>query len=434
MANTSSSSYSHRSSYSSPTRWATSSNEGSTPASISTTISDVSRSSAYSNSSSTANQQKVVGIKVIKAGNNTDSNKLLTGDIVIEVHIVGHGSVSSTSGKDFLFKSLKDFSGRELIIKVKRQGTVLDSRAKLSKNKNLQDSLDPSHRFTFEDHNPRQVCERMQEREHECMKVTRVMMDYCSLAANAGDHRQIKTCYSMLVVPQSDNMDKAVSQAMSWFYESKNSGVPLKFLNIQTEPFVLGQLEQKSAIRIWFKFKFPEVKVELKAAIGAPLGLSIEKTNQGFCHVTRADAGAAKEAGLDKRLTTAKKLGNKTHAGSTAANAANRNNAEAVIGKKLLVITRVGKEKVLPWSICDGNLKCFSVLSIGDKLAACRDAECPASVYILDIPEMQHVQEDQQMGANQELEEMGEMQGQQEIEPVQEEETARMQQTECDDP
>ncbi|MCO5589309.1 hypothetical protein L7F22_043275 [Adiantum nelumboides] len=431
MENASSSSYSHRSSYSSPTRWATSSNEGSsmeiTLASTPRTNSNVSQSSAYSNSSSTANQQKVVGIKVDKAGNRNVSNKLLTGDIVIEVHIVGHGSVSSTSGKDFLFKSLKDFSGHELIIKVKRQGTVLDSRAKLFKKKTLQDSLDPSHRFTFEDHDSPQVCERMQERQHKCMKVMRVMMDYRSaLAAEAMDHREIKTCYSMLVVPQSDDMDEAVLQAMSWFYESKISGVPLKFLNIQTEPFVLRQLEQKSAIRIWFKFEFPEVKVDLKAAIGAPLGLSIEKTNQGFCHVTRADGGAAKEAGLDKRLTTAEKLGNETHTGSTAANAANRNNAEAVIGKKLLVITRVGKEKVLPWSICDGNLKCFSVLSIGDKLAACRDAKCPASIYILGIPEMQPVPEDQQMAANQELEEMG-GQGQQEIEPVQQTEY-------CDDP
>ncbi|MCO5548183.1 hypothetical protein L7F22_001641 [Adiantum nelumboides] len=360
------------------------------------------------------NQLKVAAIMVVERNgqeeNAIDPAKLLTGDIVKKVSVQGAGSFSHISGKEFLFNSLKRYSDRDLInIEVQRRDIIIRRRAKLLNvnKKILQDLIDHSHHFTFEDYSL-QECKSFQEEQHARMKVEGERLKCSSLQVSV-HQPQIDTCYSMVVVPQRSSMqdetvlqrstnlmrfnnmqDETVLQAMSWIKASQISGVPLTFLSIQIEPFVL-ELEQRSAnndlssivststyglqqsyrparldvvraIRIWFKFdQFSEFKVTLQPREGDNrLGLEIKRTEEGFCHVTKViEHTAADRANLNSYLGNARALG------------------------KLLLVTRVGNEKVLPWFISDGEVSCFNVDSICAKLAGYRDARLPAFIHIL---------------------------------------------------
>ncbi|MCO5589310.1 hypothetical protein L7F22_043276 [Adiantum nelumboides] len=362
------------------------------------------------------NQLKVAAIKVVERNgreeNAIDPVKLLTGDIVKKVSVQGAGSFSSISGKEFLFNSLKRYSERDLInIEVQRPGRdiIIRRRAKLLNvnKKILQDLNDHSHHFTFEDYS-QQECKSFQEEQHARMKVKGERLKCSSLQVSI-HQPQIDTCYSVVVVPQRSNMqdetvlqrstdlmrfnnmqDETVLQAMSWIKASQISGVPLTFLSIHIEPFVL-ELEQRftdndlssmvstgtyglqqslrparldvvRAIRIWFKFdQFSELQVKLQPLEGDNrLGLEIKRTEEGFCHVTKViEHTAADRANLNSYLDNAMALG------------------------KLLLVTRVGNEKVLPWFISDGEVSCFNVDSICAKLAGYRDARLPAFIHIL---------------------------------------------------
>ncbi|KAI5071175.1 hypothetical protein GOP47_0013426 [Adiantum capillus-veneris] len=325
------------------------------------------------------NQQKVVGIKVKKEGNAANIDKLLTGDIVKNVSFEGKKNstitLSSNHGKQGLFGGLRQYSclGQKLIITVVRQGRgtfsteakLVNKNFKTSSNLILQDFQDQFHEFTFEDYNSPQEFRSLQEEQLQGMKVKAATMDISKSLQAMDNDPQTDSCYSMVVVPhwntnlsRFDNMEETVSQAMSWFNASKISGVPLYFLNIQTEPFIL-QLESFSnsdlssisstgayglhpsrgaasldvvrAIRIWFQFEFPELKIDLEASQTKELlGVGIGGTAEGFCYVTHVGVDTpASSTDLDKKLKDARTL------------------------KKKLLVTRVGNEKVLPWFMSD---------------------------------------------------------------------------------
>ncbi|MCO5560468.1 hypothetical protein L7F22_014083 [Adiantum nelumboides] len=122
-------------------------------------------------------------------------------------------------------------------------------------------------------------------------------------------------------------------------------------------------LDVVRATRIWYGFEFPELQVPLKAEEGENhLVVNIERTKGGFCHVTEVVADtAADRAGLSSYLWNAQTL------------------------EKLLLVTRVGDEKILPWLISDEYVSCF-VHSICTKLPAYRDAHHPAFIHILAAP------------------------------------------------
>ncbi|KAI5071179.1 hypothetical protein GOP47_0013430 [Adiantum capillus-veneris] len=375
------------------------------------TTSDTQSEAGTSREAEDHNQQKFVCIKVNKEGNASNTApKLLTGDIVKNVSLEGKKkatiTLSSDRGKQALLDGLRQYScpGQKLIITVLRQGRgePFTTEAKLV-NKNLkttsnpiilQDRQDQSHEFTFEDY---KEWMKAQVEQLEGMKVKAATVDISELLQATPNDSHIGSCYSMVVVPQwntkfsrFNNVDETVSQARSWFNASINSGVPLLFINIQTEPFVLdlesssygglssisstgtyglqpsrgaASLDVVRAIRMWFRFEFPEFEIELQANQAEEfLGVGIGGTTEGFCHVTHVGPDtAASRKHLHTKLEVADRL------------------------EKKLVVTQVGNEKVLPWFISDRKIRCFNVQSILDILSAYRRACRPISLHILDM-------------------------------------------------
>lgn len=283
----------------------------------------------------------------------------------------------------------------------------------------LQDFDDPSHIFTFDDYTL-ESCSNMQDQglkqaQEQLSKMRVGAMDVpYPWEKKMQSVNGFSMVYSMLVVPhayadismsQSSKVDNTVLQAITWLHVSKASGVPLIFRNVQTEPLITAASEQSSnvnlssivssgtysleqshgipdrlvivrAVRMWFAFHAAEVEVELEARQGENLlGVTIGRTIEGFCYVTEVVPNtAAFRVGLKERLDAAKALGMK------------------------LVVTKVGNERVLPWLISNGTIRCYDINSISSKLSAHRRAGKPACLHLLDIREgafstMSHVPE-----------------------------------------
>eukprot|EP00250_Pteridium_aquilinum_P007461 c17171_g1_i1 orf=414-1730(-) len=366
-------------------------------------------------------RRKVIAITILSSNAANEDfyhDKLLSGDIVDR--ITGSNGVSFTSpfagGKSSVFVELDNFhkSGiNTLTIQVRRgereiARTALIVPNKKNKNYVLQDYHNPSHVFTFDEYT-QEKCWRTQAQMQEEILVhlpgirvgaTSVSYPWKEKMGQVQNVEEFRMVYSMLVVPyaygggnmsQPSNLEDTVNQAITWLYTSKNSGVPLTFRNIQTEPLLTEASGQSSnndllsivntgtydfkqfhgsndlgvvrAVRIWFEFKFAEVKVELLARPGeALLGVGIGRTIEGFCYVASVDANtAADRAGLKKRIDAAHAL------------------------KMKLVVTRVFDEKVIPWFISNGNIRCYDIRSISSKLLAHHRAGQPACLHLLDV-------------------------------------------------
>ncbi|CAL5080635.1 unnamed protein product [Urochloa decumbens] len=219
------------------------------------------------------------------------------------------------------------------------------------------------------------------------------------------------SCFlSLLLLPKAtdasntryNSLDDTLARADAWLRSSQASGVPVVFMSVQTEalltkfsgetalstvnagsPSDLAAMASASlygfedyhgvdigvvrAVRLWYAAAAGEAALELRLRQGdTRLGFAISRTEEGFIHVSSVaeegtpGAAAARSTGLRELHRAARAAG------------------------KLLVVSRVGGEKVLPWmASAAGDVKCFDTVSLSQKLSLHRHALRPITLHFL---------------------------------------------------
>lgn len=215
---------------------------------------------------------------------------------------------------------------------------------------------------------------------------------------------------SLLVLPTAldransryNSVDDTLARANAWFLSSQASGVPVAFLNVQTEALLtkisgdmasatvnsgsladLPNLANASlygfedyhgvdigvvkAVRLWYTAAAGEMPVEITLEEGdTKLGFAISRTEEGFLYISSVmeDDGdrpaPSTRSGLRDLYREAKRA------------------------SKLLVISRVSCHKVLPWMVStSGAIRCFDTVSLSQKLSLHRHALRPILLHVL---------------------------------------------------
>lgn len=215
---------------------------------------------------------------------------------------------------------------------------------------------------------------------------------------------------SMLVLPTAldraasryNSVEDTLARANAWILSSQSSGVPISFLNVQTEALLtkisgetasatvnsgsladLPNLANASlygfedyhgvdigvvkAVRVWYTAAAGEMPVEITLEAGdTKLGFAISRTEEGFIYISSVmedDSGflaPSTRSGLRDLYREAKRA------------------------SKLLVISRVSGQKVLPWMVStSGAIRCFDTVSLSQKLSLHRHALRPILLHLL---------------------------------------------------
>ncbi|KAL6656248.1 hypothetical protein ACP70R_007074 [Stipagrostis hirtigluma subsp. patula] len=215
---------------------------------------------------------------------------------------------------------------------------------------------------------------------------------------------------SMLVLPKAldsnacryESFEDTLARANAWLYSSQASGVPIDFMNVQSEALLTkisgetasstvnsGSLSDLSnvtnatlygfedyhgvdigvvkATRIWYSSIAGEMLLEIPLEEGdTRLGFAISRTEEGFIYISSV---------VDDD--------NESEAPSTRSGLRDLFN-RAKEASKLLVVSRVSNEKVLPWMISSsGAIRCFDTISLSQKLSLHRLAVRPIHLHLL---------------------------------------------------
>jgi len=218
------------------------------------------------------------------------------------------------------------------------------------------------------------------------------------------------SCFlSLLLLPKAtdvsntryNSLEDTLARADAWLRSSQASGVPIVFMNVQTEALLtkisgktalstvnMGSLSDLAgmanaslygfedyhgvdigvvrAVRLWYTAAAGEAALELLLRPGdTRLGFAISRTEEGFIYVSSvAEEGTPGVASARSGLL-------ELHRAARAAS-------------KLLVVSRVGGEKVLPWMASTaGDVKCFDTVSLSQKLSLHRHALRPITLHFL---------------------------------------------------
>ncbi|CAK9861706.1 unnamed protein product [Sphagnum jensenii] len=350
----------------------------------------------------------------------TDS-KLLSGDIVLQV--------STDSGVEFRapfaggkaglqreFRKLTNARGG-LKVKVKRGQTILDVWVKvaldesslLKKNYVLVSLLDATHVATLVDSIEPECIDLQEEyskKDELLLRMNSMRLKESNVAypweQKLQTHLPVSgsaTVFSLLVMPVAlspkardyAGVEDTSARAVAWLSAAQESGVPISFVNIQTEPLFLQvghpvavttmqqniyksewvplfqnreamDMDVVRAVRLWYMPAGAEFAIELRPEENeARLGVGISCTEEGFCYVSSVDPGTvADRAGL---LTL--------YQGACEA-------------RKLLVVSRLGREKITPWLVSSGgSIRCFDTVSMSDKLSLHRQTGESVKLHVM---------------------------------------------------
>ncbi|KAH9805128.1 hypothetical protein WN944_002522 [Citrus x changshan-huyou] len=189
---------------------------------------------------------------------------------------------------------------------------------------------------------------------------------------------------SVLFPPlQGENsIEATTARCMAWFSAAVSSGVPLVFVNIQTEQIVTSErinftgreicggkqqnptttMQIVLGIRLWFLPGVAEVLLEMTPELGeARFGMDIKRTEEGFfCVYSVTEGSPADRAGMRHLYE------------------------EANANGYLLVISRLEGKSVMPsGAICDGHLDCCDHNEIKDTLTSAIDSMEGIHVHIM---------------------------------------------------
>ncbi|EPS66853.1 hypothetical protein M569_07922, partial [Genlisea aurea] len=214
--------------------------------------------------------------------------------------------------------------------------------------------------------------------------------------------------FSILFLPKAsgndgcNDLEDTIARAHTWINASQDSGVPLYFMNIQTEslltkisgdadtaasPIVnassvadLSNLANASlygfedyhgvdigvvrAVRLWFSPLATEIPIQIAIKDSDDkLGFAISRTQEGFIYISSVIQGDDDAPSARSGLT--------------------RLYGRATFAEKLLVVSRISNRKVLPWMVSPtGAIRCYDTVSLSQKLSLHRHARVPIVIHV----------------------------------------------------
>ncbi|XP_057452485.1 uncharacterized protein LOC130744314 [Lotus japonicus] len=392
------------------------------------------RSSQSSSSDSPTRDPRVLSIECLKGSSKADEwtgDMLQTGDIVEELRI--GGSVNSLirfkspfkGGKSGVQKILQDaYKKKETSIMVRvRRGP--DELAELQACIVPNDSGGKKQLVLRSISDPNYVVGLVDRYEAECFELqasrsTRMVNELTRTKLQDGyvSYPWERRMQEMLPVPNSSNflsilllpkasdrvaskyndLEDTLARANAWLNAGQASGVPVVFMNIQTESLLTkisgetasstvnaGSLSDLSnvanvslygfedyhgidigvvrAVRLWYAPVGGELSVEIKLREeDTKLGFAISRTEEGFIFISSVmhqENGPATRSGLSDLY----KLATDT--------------------SRLLVVSRVSNQKVLPWMVSStGAIRCYDTVSLSQKLSLHRHTRVPIHLHV----------------------------------------------------
>ncbi|WCJ36943.1 hypothetical protein M5689_018111 [Euphorbia peplus] len=377
----------------------------------------------------------VLSIECLKGSSTAEEwtgDMLQTGDIVEEIRI-GSGSSSSSqsykapfkNGKTGVQKILQAFFKNKqtsILIKVRRGSdetaelqacVVPDSGSR--KQFILRSIADPNYTVGLSDRSEAECFELQASRGSRIANA----LSRATLQDGYVAYPWAKRMQEVLSVPNSssflsilllpkvsdrvasryNDLEDTLARANTWLYASQAAGVPLVFMNIQTESLLTkisgetasstvnaGSLSDLSnlahvslygfedyhgvdlgvvrAVRLWYAPVCGEHTIEMKIKESdVKLGFAISRTEEGFIYISSVIDGdedtPSKRSGLNNLYK------------------------EAMSASKLLVVSRVSNQKVLPWMVSStGAIRCYDTVSLSQKLSLHRHAKVPILLHI----------------------------------------------------
>ncbi|XP_021728935.1 uncharacterized protein LOC110695986 isoform X2 [Chenopodium quinoa] len=213
--------------------------------------------------------------------------------------------------------------------------------------------------------------------------------------------------FSILFLPKAsetgrgryNDVEDTLARANAWFNAAQASGIPITLTNIQTESLLtkisgetasstvstsslsdLPNLANASlygfedyhgvdigvvrAIRLWYS-PIQEYPIEIDIEEGdVKLGFAVSRTEEGFIYISSILEGDGNVPSARSGLSELYK--------------------EASRDSKLLVISRVNNQKVLPWIVSPSSaIQCFDTVSLSQKLSLHRHARAPLLFHVL---------------------------------------------------
>ncbi|KAG2330537.1 hypothetical protein Bca52824_001717 [Brassica carinata] len=198
-----------------------------------------------------------------------------------------------------------------------------------------------------------------------------------------------------------NDLEDTLARANAWLSCSQANGVPIVFMNIQTESLLtkisgetasatvnttslsdLSNLANASlygfedyhgvdigvvrAVRLWYAPLGVELSLEIKLRDDdTKLGFSISRTEEGFIYVSSVtdhedESAPAARSGLSSLYRDAAKA------------------------SRRLVVSRVGSQKVLPWMVSStGAIRCYDTVSLSQKLSLHRHAKVSIILHVI---------------------------------------------------
>ncbi|KAK1429098.1 hypothetical protein QVD17_11300 [Tagetes erecta] len=392
--------------------------------------------SGYETSSSSnknrSNNTVVLSIDCLKGSSKAEEwtgDMLQTGDIVEEIKI---GNISMTTpfknGKNGVQKILHNsFKSKETSIRVRiRRGSdefcelmaCIVPYSGLSGGKKqymLRSIDDPNYTVGFVDRTEADCFALQASRTSRMVSALAAAKLHDGYVAYPW-HKKMQellsipnsSCFlSILFLPKAsetvayryNDLEDTLSRANAWHTASQASGVPIVFMNIQTESLltkISGETASSTvnagslsdlmnlanvslygfedyhgvdigvvrAVRLWYAPVGGEVPVEIKIKEGdEKLGFAIGRTEEGFIHVTsimdQDEDSPSTRSGLSSLYIEAKRA------------------------RKQLIISRISNQKVLPWMVSpEGAIRCYDTVSLSQKLSLHRHAKVPISLHV----------------------------------------------------
>ncbi|KAL3718663.1 uncharacterized protein LOC104421546 [Eucalyptus grandis] len=373
----------------------------------------------------------VLSIECLKGSSKADEwtgDMLQTGDIVEELRIGGSVQIRSPfkNGKSGIQKVLhSSFKSKDtfILVRVRRgfdefaelQACIVPNETAGKKQYMLRSIEDPNYAVGFCDRSEAE-CLHLQAsrgtRMVSALSRTQLQDGYVSYRWDRKMHELLSvpnsSCFlSILLLPKvSDrvasrynDLEDTLARANVWLNASQHSGVPIVFMNIQTESLLtkisgetasstvnasslsdLSNLATASlygfedyhgvdigvvrAVRLWFAPLGGEFPIEIKLQEGdTKLGFAISRTEEGFIYISTV-------------------IDDDESAPSTRSGLSNLYR-EATSSSRLLVISRVSNQKVLPWIVSStGAVRCYDTVSLSQKLSLHRHAKVPILVHV----------------------------------------------------
>ncbi|GLJ22458.1 hypothetical protein SUGI_0422800 [Cryptomeria japonica] len=374
----------------------------------------------------------VVAIKGVAGSSKAEEwndNMLQTGDVVEELKIGSYATLTAPfkGGKSGLQKELHKFYRRNdtlVLVRVRRgRGVIAELQACITadegakKQYTLRALSDPNYVVGFVD-STEEECRTLQAsrdaRVESALSNAQLKDGYVAYPWEKKMQKFLMVpksgCFfSILIVPhnsdrglqQYNDLEDTLARAYTWLTASQASGVPIVFMNIQTEPLLTkisgekasntvnaGSLSDLSsiantglygfedyhgvdigvvrAVRLWYSAASGELPVQLKVKEGdTRLGFAISRTDEGFFYVSsvmdeEGTVTVASRAGLIDLYNDARDAG------------------------KLLIISRISNEKIVPWMVSSaGAIRCFDSISLSQKLSLHRHAVRPILIHFM---------------------------------------------------